>query len=110
MSSNNSNKQSTSATIFTHNSKYDTLNKKSHTPYQTQEEKTVEEYISLWSSDGYEFLVPLEWLCISQMIVNMVKGTGEFQEVKSVIQIPTKKDTSENNGKDDNKSDSSTRL
>ena len=48
------------------------------------------EYLSIRSSDMYEFIVPLEWMTISQTIRNMVRGSGDFKENKSVIRLPGK--------------------
>lgn len=70
--------------------------KKRHGKGQGREKKAYQEvgavmtneYISLCSSDGFQFVVPFEMMRLSRTIYNMIKGTGEFKEIKSVIHVP----------------------
>ena len=82
---NHPSESTTIPTVFTHNPAYDS---RSQLPQQQPIE--IEEYVSLRSAEGHEFIAPFEWLSCSQTIYNMIHGPGKFQEAKSVIHIPSK--------------------
>lgn len=77
-------------TQFIHSAKFDEKNTLKVNTNKEQSSPLLIEYISLYSADGFQFIVPFDIMSISQTIFNMVKGSGEFKEVKSVIQVPIK--------------------